>query len=57
MQDDPPSFAGVHIQHSAKPGERYIALWGSGAGETVEAVEKFVTSELLDEFLASIWES
>jgi len=57
QQEDPRSSSGVHIQHSTKPGEKHIALWGTGPHETAQAVELFVTSELLDKFLASIWES
>jgi hypothetical protein len=54
-QQEVKSSGGVHIQHSTKPGERHITLWGNSADETAAAVEMFVTSELLDKFLASIW--
>jgi hypothetical protein len=57
QQEDPLSSRGVHIQHSTKPGERLIALWGNTAEETAAAVERLITSNLLDTFLASIWKS
>jgi hypothetical protein len=57
QQEEPGSPSGVHIQHSTKPGERQVALWGNTGEETAAAVEMFVTSERLDSFLTSIWES
>jgi hypothetical protein len=56
-EEDPASSGSLHIQHSTKPGERHIALWGNTAEETAAAVDMFVTSKLLDSFLVSIWES
>ena len=56
LREDASRSRNVHIQHSTKPDERHIALWGDSADETAAAVEMFVTSELLDDFLASIWD-
>jgi hypothetical protein len=56
-EEDPLSSSGVHIQYATNPGVRRLALWGDSEEETAEAVERFLTSGLLDKFVGSIWEA
>jgi hypothetical protein len=55
QRENPRSSAGVHIQCSTIPGERHVALWGDRPNETAVAVDTYMSSELLDGYLASIW--
>lgn len=57
QQEDPRSSSDLHIQRGTRLEERHIAVWGTDAEDTAAAVEMFTTSELLDEFLTSIWSS
>ncbi|MBI3248842.1 MAG: hypothetical protein HYZ50_20255 [Deltaproteobacteria bacterium] len=52
---DPISNQKVFVQHNIGSGDRRCVLWGSGAKETMEAVNRFIESGLLDKFLNILW--
>jgi serine/threonine-protein kinase len=58
-RDDVFSSDEISIHHDIGGGDRRVALWGSygdGGTRTAEAVDKFISSGLLDEYLEKIWE-
>ena len=52
---DTSSIPGISIKHDIDGGKRRIALFGDTAESTAAAVEKFISSGLLDRFLSVIW--
>ncbi|NIR00668.1 MAG: hypothetical protein GTN78_10785 [Gemmatimonadales bacterium] len=46
----------ILIYHDIEHGERRVALWGQNTRTDMEAVELFISSGLLDRFLAMVWE-
>ena len=45
----------IWVHHKIGLGDRRVALWGPLGCDTAEAVDYFITSGLLDEFLKMIW--
>ena len=45
----------ILIYHDIEHGERRVALWGHDTRTDMEAVELFISSGLLDKFLAMVW--
>jgi hypothetical protein len=46
----------IRIYHDIEHGERRVALWGQNTKTDMDAVELFISSGLLDRFLAMVWE-
>jgi hypothetical protein len=46
----------ILIYHDIEHGERRVALWGQNTKTDMDAVELFISSGLLDRFLAMVWE-
>jgi serine/threonine-protein kinase len=50
------STGNILIYHDIERGERRVALWGHDTRTDMDAVELFISSGLLDRFLAMVWE-
>jgi hypothetical protein len=55
LQLDPASSDGVFLQHNIDRGDRRVLLWGKGREETIEAVERFISTGLLVRYLKLVW--
>jgi hypothetical protein len=49
------STGNILIYHDIDDGERRVALWGQNTKTDMDAVELFISSGLLDRFLAMVW--
>jgi hypothetical protein len=56
LSTDPLSTTHVRIQHGLTTKDRRVALWGSAAAETSDAVDLFVKSGLLAKYLGLLWQ-
>jgi hypothetical protein len=55
-RDGEVSTGDILIYHDIEHGERRVALWGHDVRTDMDAVELFISSGLLDTFLAKVWE-
>jgi hypothetical protein len=53
---DPASTETTRIYQDMDRGGRRVAIWGSSKEKVEEAVKLFISSGLLDRFLATVWE-